>query len=345
MLPSRPAGGPFARSVREALESAVSPAAAQSLIADALERAGLLVVPEEIGAFRRFCEGPFRASVGSQLGGESIEQIFERLGHVLWMATSDVTALETAREWSRRTKADRDDDSGVRHVEPKSATGSQPRSGETALPTNDGPAKDKESGTEFKRAPLVPPPPALPIDARARPTSATIGRMRVPTQAMPAVVDEIRAPGIDRRSPSIPPPHPLPETPTPVRSISSTPPSAQGGPTTVLVVTLDQQLVSSLRQELARHCPVRAIQAPTELAGAVVTAGQRLVVLIDTALPSIDVPTFAGLAPILPAGARVVLWGASPRQQQRLVTMFPVAASWISSPAGISAGRFLLDLP
>lgn len=134
MLPLRPASeGPFARSVRESLESAIAPNAAQHVIADALARASLEAVPEEIGAFRAFCEGPFRKTIRAALGGPSIEQVFERLGHVLWMATSDFTALEAARAWSRGTgenamppadlvssdgMGEKAEDSGVRHVDP-----------------------------------------------------------------------------------------------------------------------------------------------------------------------------------------------------------------------------------
>lgn len=367
MLPSRPvSGGPFTRSVREALEAAVSPAAAQNILGDALKRASLPAVPEEIEPFRRFCEGAFRAAVRGAMGDESVEQVFERLGHVLWMATSDVSALEAARAWSRGTgqthRPERDEDSGVRHVEPPPRLSPPPPAGTT---------KDLESGPSLKRptVPAPPPPASGPVSA----TSATLGRMRAPTLTTRAATGsrpggsatEVRSSlTSDPRRASTPPPAPtsrvsptpaarftpLPPSPTPVRTISSNPPERAPSspprrvPTAVLVLTLDTRLPSSIRTQMAGQCPVRTIGTPGELATSIGTAGPRPVVLVDTALPSIDVPTFAGLAPILPAGARVVLWGAAPRQQERLAVMFPHAATWVASGHAADAGQFILEL-
>jgi hypothetical protein len=152
---------------------------------------------------------------------------------------------------------------------------------------------------------------------------------------------------------------PLPPTATPVRSLAprfpspstvrepSTPPvrTAGGqGPTSVLVVTLDPHLVADVRSELVVHCHVNAIATPTDLGIAMTHAGPRPVILLDTSLPSIDIKTFAGLAPILPPGGHVILWGASPRQRDRLATIFPCATHWIASGGAPRAGRFVLEL-
>lgn len=365
MLPSRPAtGGPFARSVREALESAVSPETALHVLDEALDQAGMNAVPEEIEPFRRFCEGPFRRAVVGTLGKTAIEQVFERLGHVLWMATSDVNALETARAWSRGDIQARDDDSGVRNVgpeerltptpsegdardsstraregsQPRGASGSQPRGTSGSQPrTSVDPRSEPE---DAGRMPMVPSP---------RTGSVTLGRMPTIQQPAQRTTMEIRAAGSsDPRSASSPPPRrdsaSLLHRDSPQREGSRPSPTPRhDAPSSVLVVTLDTRLVNDLRLELKDHCPVRCIHEPSEIASAVITGGSRLVVLIDTALPSIGVPTFAGLAPVLPAGTRVILWGASLRQQQRLASMFPIASSWISSNGAPNAGRFILE--
>jgi hypothetical protein len=98
------------------------------------------------------------------------------------------------------------------------------------------------------------------------------------------------------------------------------------------------------QEELITECPVRSIGEPTELPGAVATAGARIVVIFDAALPSIDVPTLVGLMPILPASTRVVLWGTTTRQRDRLATMFPAAASWTASDAADRPGQFVLTI-
>lgn len=348
----RPAtGGPFTRAIREALETALSPTTAEQVLAEALHEGGLMTVPEEIGPFRRFCEGPFQKTVVRSLGPPAIEQIFERLGHVLWMATSDVSTLELAREWSRRSR-DPNDDSGVRNVDGSKPAARAP-SPTPPAPTHDSRprARDTQPGIATEQV-AVPRPPSA--------SNPSIGRLRAPTltraatspsdsRPRAATAELNLRPSRDPRSASVfPPPHPLENDPTPVRR-SSAPPLMPGVsrnvPTAVLALTLDERLVADLRQSLANHCPVRAIGAATELVGALVTSGASVVIVIDTALPSIDVPTFAGLAPILPPGTRVVLWGATDRQKQRLVSMFPPAASWVPTNGAPSAGDFILALP
>lgn len=300
MLPSHPVvEGPFARSVREALESVLSRAAAVLLVGEALRFGDLEGIPEDVAAFRAFCEGPFRRAVRVNVAQAGIEQIFERLGHVLWMATSDVTLVEAARTWSQPGPNDRDGDSGVRNVEL-------------------GPAAS---------APHV---PSATGSAPGPVSSATLGRMRAVSRAMPAASNsEINAPTRDARSEPF-------ELPLPAaRAV---------WPSTVLVVTLDGHLVTQVRQGLAEHAPVRAIGAASELVGSLVTSGDRLVVLIDTALPSIAVPTFAGLVPVLPVATRVVLWGANKRQLLRLNALYPATTGWTVSEDAEDPVALLLAL-
>jgi hypothetical protein len=312
--------GPFARSVREALESVLSQSAGQLLIVEALRVGALERIPEEVGGFRVFCEGPFRRVVRANVAQASVEQIFERVAHVLWMATSDVTVMETARAWSQPGPNDRDGESGVRNVEvgmlgaAATATASEPRQ------------RDSEPDVPSAHE-------AGPLPSRgSHPTpSATLGRMRAVSRASSAVASsEISSPMRDPRSESF-------ELPAHVAHAVL--------PSAVLVVSLDTQLVAQIRQGLSQHAPVRAIGAASELVGSLLTSGDRLVVLIDTALPSIAVPTFAGLIPVLPASTRVVLWGANKRHLLRLNALYPDTARWTVSENAEDPVALLLTLP
>ncbi len=115
-------------------------------------------------------------------------------------------------------------------------------------------------------------------------------------------------------------------------------------PTSVLVVTLDRALIAQATHEVAGRVSVIPVATPVDLARAVSTAGERPVVLVDTTLPSIDLPTFVGLAPILPPDARVVLWGASPHQLPRLAAKFPRMVGWLASGESREPGRLALSL-
>jgi len=330
----------------------VSADMAAGITAKALAHASLQVVPEEIGAFRRFCEGPLRFALGERLHQTAIEQVFERLGHVLWMATSDVSALETARSWSRANPLqppEIEPESGVRHLK----DGSSP-------PETNPKTDSARSGSRQAAKPTTPPtsarPSPVPLPGMPVPGTQVPG-MPVPGMPVPGVLGgradrpvartekathrEFPAGGIAQllRGRAL-------STPEPARA-SSKPPTARStsAPSSVVLVTLDAAWVAQLRLELAPHCPVRPVAAAVDLVAALAAGGDRLVVLIDTALPSIDVATFAGLAAVLPATARVVLWGATSKQHARLAAMFPLARAWVASEDAAHAGRFVLELP
>lgn len=341
MISSRPASAPFAHALREALESAVAPAVAEQVLMRALSAAGLEAVPEEVSAFRAFCHGPFRRVTVQSIG--TPEQVFERVGHLLSMATGDASIMEVARSWSSPSpaprgarEAERDEDSGVRHLDANgvprtSASDSGPRSmkssptpGDEAQPERADRISDPgdESAGAY-RSERVGSSPSLPATAS---TTNTLGRMR-------AVGSRGSQPRTDGRTDA------HGETLPALMAVRP-----RVAPTTVLVFSLDPRFVSEVRQELITECPVRSIGEPTELPGAVATAGARIVVIFDAALPSIDVPTLVGLMPILPASTRVVLWGTTTRQRDRLATMFPAAASWTASDAADRPGQFVLTI-
>lgn len=258
---------PFARAIREALETTVSASVADALLVRALGAAGRRDVPEEVSEFRAFVEGPLSREMARVLDPAGVSLVLARLGDVLWMATSDVRALSVARAWSDR-------------------------------PKTTGPWADvlPQSGAHPRLGTREPQP---------------------------------------RRS-SMPPPR---------ESGVSPPPRALYEPSCVLVLTLDAALVQQTTREIAGRAPVVSVATPVDLARALSEAGERPLVLVDTTLPSIPLPTFVGLVPILPPDARVVLWGATPQQLARLATKFPRIATWIASGEARDPGRLALSLP
>jgi hypothetical protein len=81
-----------------------------------------------------------------------------------------------------------------------------------------------------------------------------------------------------------------------------------------------------------------------ELVQALSSIKGRVAIIIDTGVPSIDVPTIASLGDRIPRHAHVVLWGTDERQKKRLIGMFPQVARWVASGAAESAVDVLLDV-
>jgi hypothetical protein len=321
-------GGMFLRTTIESLESVSSPSVAQSIVWAALTAARRTEVPEDIGPFREFVEGPLRQEVHRQLGAEALSHVLERLGHVLWMASSDVQARSVARGWLKLDPAP-----ALAAPAPSAAAAPTPVApSPAAADTTEGETPEGESG-EFPISHV----PFVASEPRKRPTDARLEAGSAPSR--PEV--------------PIPPPrssHPL-AAPRPPRSgavtlgklsVSLARVAARPLPSAVLVLSLDAKLASQTTAEIAGRCSVVRIATPADLARAASTAGERVVVLVDTALPSIDLKTFVGLCPILPASTRVILWGADERQRTRLVATFPIAAGWIASGESTAPGELAL---
>lgn len=279
--------GPFARSLREALESVAAGEMVPRLVSASLELARRGAVPEDAAPFASFVEGPLRTVVVRTLGDASYEVVAERLAHVLLMATSQVRAKE-------RGDDDRDEASQVRLADA---------------------ARDARALDEPVDATPLPPPPRI--------GAQTLGRLIAAPRANAIVEHDARPIGRPRTQDTVRPP--------------------RNAPTRVLLATLDPLLVTETEARLAGRSAVFAVGTTVELSAQIAIAGGRVAVVIDTALPSIDVPSFAALASTFPPGTPVVLWGMSDRQKQRLVTVFPIAESWIASGVAASPADLLVD--
>jgi len=307
------------------LESVLSPPAAEHLVEASLRMGALERIPEEVAGFRAYCEGPFRRSVCTTVGVTAAEHVFERVGYVLWMATGDASMIEVARSWSEPNESDEDADSGVHNVASSAAPSatSRVRGTSRALPETPVPVLEepgpRQSGT---RPQLRPPTPSASFG-----TAATVGQMRAVSKSMPVV----------RTSVEIPAQRPDARSEPPDLGVRL--------PSTVLLITLDPSLVTQVGEGLKDRIPVQAISAASELVASLLTSGERLVVLIDTALPSIAVPAFVGIIPVLPARTRVVLWGANANHLARLVAVYPETLGWIASDGAEDPVDFLSSLP
>jgi hypothetical protein len=316
--------GTFARATRDALESVVAPSVAATILAQALAASGADAVPEEVMPFRVFVESALRDELARRLGPATVALVLERLGNVLWMATSDVRALNVARSWSGRGGP------------AKHESGSRPRPN-TRSRESDQPQPDASSA----KRPTIPVPPSTPPDGK--PPSGRPGSSPPSVPEASALPRPPRMPGAPRTEPTSGVSLRVPRAAVTVTSMPRAT-SMHPMPTGVLVVTLDPALLERATAELAGRCPVVLISAPVDLARAATRAGDRVVVIVDTTLPSIELATFVGLAPILPPETRVVLWGADERQHARLVSRFPVARSWVPSGESSTPGTFASSL-
>ncbi len=165
------------------------------------------------------------------------------------------------------------------------------------------------------------------------------------------------------RSTAPPPPRSDPPVSTPLRAgppaprsndVATLPPaqrrpsSRPGRPTMppsgVLVVSCDEVLVSSLRQDLRGLCPVRGVLSRFELDRALGTAGAAPVLLLDAFLPSIELGLFASLAASMPPHVRVLAWRLGPERHRDLVARHAGAAGWWLEAGAASPAAALRSL-
>ena len=111
--------------------------------------------------------------------------------------------------------------------------------------------------------------------------------------------------------------------------------------TDVIVVSLDPHVAIDVETRLRGRSRVRGVVTVAELMLAIHEVGSgRLAIVLDTGVPSIDVPTFASLGIAPPT--QVVLWGTDDRHKARLAQIFPQVTSWVASNAYESPADVLL---
>lgn len=304
--------GPLQRALVEALESVAARDQVRGLLRGALLASQLESVPEEVGAFRRFVDGALAASLDRMLGAGAAEMVSEQLSHVLRLV-----APAMRRQATGTSDEDADELSGERSVE---SIPPAPRSSGVGVRRPDIAAALRPPGPAFEE------PLSAPALFRPRPSAHESGTQRK------SAIARVSSPSLPRGSqPGV----------DEVRGPRS---GARVVAREILVVSLDASLALEIDARLGGQSRVTPIATVTELTSTLGRlAGQRIAVVLDTGVPSIDVPTFASLAPSLPAGARVVLWGTDERQKRRLGDMFPEARAWVASNDAESPAELLLE--
>ncbi|MFO0687006.1 MAG: hypothetical protein U0234_33385 [Sandaracinus sp.] len=111
----------FDRALRESLEAGLSIEKANAVIAEALMRASLPDVPEDLDLFARFVRGALTSALLAMTGPATTEACIERISHVLWLASSTIRHVAPTEAELRRTleiEPDaREEPSGMRSVE------------------------------------------------------------------------------------------------------------------------------------------------------------------------------------------------------------------------------------
>lgn len=282
------------------------------LLRNALLIAKLERVPEQPEAFGRFVYGPLTQALSTAGDGVG-ELVVEQLGHVLRLVSPALRRQATG------TMDDADELSGEREtLPPPDPKSSGPRRTDLATALRDStedtplvapvlfPGRANDSGTVPKRPIARVTSPGLPPARASSPGGARSSRPSY---------EEVRA--------------------------SSSGPRAVA--TDVIVVSLDPKLVVDVETRMAGKSRVRAVVTVDDLREALSrVASQRIAIVLDTGVPSIDVATFARLGSELPPHTHVVLWGTDERQRQRLVSLFPQARAWVASGPAESPVDLLL---
>lgn len=337
--------GPLERALREALETVAAPSQQKAVIDEALRAAKLSHVPEEGAAFQRFVHGAFGNALVRVLGEDTAELVRDQLAHVMAMvgqrAAVGAAKVAGGGAWA---PADEEWDAGSGEVE---VEGSAARSGSRRRDPTDEAARDRD---RMGQAPTMPPPADDIVRGPGRPsmgTSPTLPAMRpasssgsFPRRTLPGA-----APGFDAAPqtrqvvarvtrPSLGGVAEVRTSSRPTRSLASD----------VFVLSLDEQLHRELETRLKGLSRVVTVSSLDELERLLLDAkNRRTAVVVDAALPSIDLPTLARAAGRLPTTALVLVWGMEERQRQRLVGAFPETMMWISLAASRSPADALLD--
>lgn len=317
--------GLFAYALRETLEGLTSADRVAKIIATSLERAGLTEIPEDIDTFRRFVHGPLAGTMQKSLQPGATESCLERLGHVLWMASSVVRAnAKTPSGVLAPPEPRSDEPSGLREVD-EAARRLRDDAPTMPPPAPTEPTRSEASASGRRPVDAAWTPAARPMD----PPSVHARRPMDPPSASASRPMDPPSVGGGRRSPTLGRIQPIAVRSPSVMEINAAPAAVRGP---VLVLSLDASLVKEAEAALTGRREVIRVASRAELVNAIASLrATGFCVLVDTTLPTIELPVFAGLTSLLPPNTRVVLWGGDQRQKKRLVAVFPQASEWIVS--------------
>jgi hypothetical protein len=287
--------------VRDTLDSIVSPAVRDTLLAEALTLADERDVPGELPRFLEFLDGPLRRTLERALGhelGRSVVAELERLTEGL-IRESAPHASGGRRARAAKTRAPAAA-RPTRPVQPRPTRSDSPRVQAEALPSTIPPAPRLEESDPPKGT--APTQPARPRPSHPRPPTSrdypagTASAFGMLSSAPPAAG---RA-GVARRLP------------------------------VVFVATRDIELVRRFGAWLDPRAAVVRVSRLIDLLLDIQDGGDRkTVIVVDGHLPPIRPEALAALSEELPENVRVVLWGGAAEVPTQLSELFPRVAEWL----------------
>lgn len=325
--------------VRETLDSVVSPAVRDAIIAAALLESGAVRVPSDVTGFREFVRGPLLDALVTSLGDEVAESVvrdLERLG------CSIPPTLRPAAPDGRRASQPRIPAIGPLRT-PRGLTPAPPPSRHSSVPP-------RRSLTPWPRpaAPRVrslTPRPGVthPSELPPPPTPAALScsastRALDPLAELPDLYAHLReesypAPPFSGR---VPAQHnsPFGSGELPAVAPRPAPPSESGRPL-VIVATRDARLVKTLTEWM--HDRAEVIRVTNVLDLVQHAAAPGALVVLDCHRPAVRPVAAAALAEELPEATRVVLWGPSLDDELAVQAISPATTRWIRCEAAAPA--------
>lgn len=290
------------RSVNETLDSIVSDAVRDSLLADALAAAALPAIPAEPGRYQEFLDRALRPVLERALGrelGRSVAEELERLTGLLDSGVAGAAMPRDRRAQANRSNASSPESSSSPDRRPTRAD--LPQSRRFTLPAGARPSGAPESGKlpaseRVSRATTVPAQPAIRFTEPRPPSSGDFPSGTADALGMP--VDSSPTPS-SRRLPM------------------------------VFVASREPDLVRRFAAWLdPRAVVVRVSRLMDLLLDLEDVGARRTVIVFDHLRPPFRPEALAALAEELPEESRVLLWGATRELQIELAAISTRVTRW-----------------
>lgn len=307
MVLTRPMGM-MSHAVREAIDAMASPEVRDHVLTTALSAAGEVEVPEAGDRLRRFVTNYLGPSLRDRLGYDVAEAILDSLEPIVARASDEISAVRAAAAPSQRPSGTKPQfpipphapaDAGDR------ATPVVPSKSEDMLtldPDDDWPELTIES-PRSRSEPRVP-----------APRTHSSGKVRKPEPFEANDVEPVAA------------------------RVTMPAPDAPRELPVVLIASANRTRIGELEGLLAARAGVTGVHDPIGLLDALQASAERHPVLIvDCRNPCVRATTIAAMAPDLPSGTTVVLWGADETIDAELDDVEPASRDWIRCTAEATA--------
>lgn len=297
------------RGVHDTLDSIVSPAVRDTLLGEALSRAGLTAIPTDPDPFLAFLDGPLRLTLEQALGrelGRSVREELERLSVLLAQAEADpMEQLEAARARASRSPAMLERDPSPDRRPTRSDVPVQSSETRRTLPSGGTPQRETLTPEmeRMSRAPTITTQPAVRWSEPRPPASGDYPSGTADALGMKAPDSQLPA---SRRLPM------------------------------VFIATRDAELVRRFGAWLDPHAVVVRVSRLIDLLLDIEDVGKRKTVIVfDCRRPPWRPEALSAVADELPEETQVLLWGTPRDLQAQLTKISPRVTRWIACPDGM----------